>query len=100
MVKTVTVRESEGSTATITRLASDFTQSSAITTSSSTISRTARAETPASTTTKAATGGYTTDQKIALGCGIGIGLPTLLVHLFLLYWKYLKRKQDKDQRDN
>jgi hypothetical protein len=31
-------------------------------------------------------GGYSISDKIALGCGIGIGLPTTITGIVTLYW--------------
>ncbi|KAI1111817.1 hypothetical protein F5Y14DRAFT_424137 [Nemania sp. NC0429] len=42
-----------------------------------------------SPTSEHSAGGYTTEQKIALGTGIGIGLPTLIVAI--LAWRYARR---------
>lgn len=39
-----------------------------------------------------ASSGYTEDQKIALGCGIGIGLPATIASLILLWMKCFKKR--------
>lgn len=78
------VRRGEGSSSTTT--SKSTTLKTSTTTSKSTASTTSTS-TPTSgasrDTEEDDKGGFTTDQKIALGCGLGIGLPAALCSLWM-----------------
>lgn len=48
---------------------------------------------PLGTASTAAGGGFSTDQKIALGAGIGIGLPTFIIAFLTFLMKCLERNK-------
>ena len=57
---------------------------------SATPSSTSTASSPTNTASGAGGGRYSTSDKIALGTGIGIGLPATLTSMITLYLKFIK----------
>jgi hypothetical protein len=92
------IRNSESSTSETTLTSSDSARLTAVTTvfpdSSGMRSSLSTATTsPPGTTSTAAAGGFSKDQNIALGVGIGIGLPTLIVAFLTLLLKCRERNK-------